>query len=106
MIATVIDPNKNWVFSFGSLVKNEVSIKMQEKENMISFYIALDGKKGINIELISVDEEKNVVEGKYSIGSSDYKDTVIFKIIEAGKLLRGIPSGALSRQVWTIKAKD
>jgi hypothetical protein len=103
---TTIDPNKSWVFHFGSLVKNEVPIKMQQKNDILSFSIPFDGQRSINIELFSYHEAEKTVEGKYSFGSSKIKDPVFFKVLEEGKRLQGTPKGFFSRQVWAISAKD
>ncbi len=105
-LTTAIDPNKNWAFHFGSLVKNEVPIKMQQKNDIISFSIPFDGLRSINIELFSYQEVEKTIEGKYSFGSSNVKDNVFFKVLKGGKLLQGTPQGFFSRQVWTISTKD
>lgn len=108
MIATApaIDPNKNWVFHFGSLVKNETPIKIQDRNGLVSFSIPYDGLRKIHIELLSLNVEEKLIEGKYSIGSSRLKENVLFKVLNDGKLLQGNPQGSLSRHVWSISVKD
>jgi hypothetical protein len=109
MIATApaIDPNKNWVFHFGSSVKNETPIKiMQDRYGVISFSIPYDGLRKIHIELLSRNVEEKLIEGKYSIGSSRLKENILFNVLNDGELVRGHPQGSLSRHVWSISTKD
>jgi hypothetical protein len=105
-IAPAIDPNKNWVFHFGSLAKNETPIQMQNRNGVISFSIPFDGLRKIHIELLSLNEEEKLIVGKYSIGSSRLKENVFFKVLNEGKLLQGNPLGSLSRHFWSISSKD
>ena len=108
MIATTtaIDPNKNWVFHFGSLVPNEVPLKMEDRNGTVCFSVPFEPQRKIYIELFSYNEEKKVIEGRYSLGDSRFKYPVNFEVLKGGRLLRGNPSGALSRHFWTISLKE
>jgi hypothetical protein len=105
MVSKIIDSTKQWVFHFGGLVKNGIPLKIQEKEGIISFFVPLDGSRGIEIEMISLKEAEQIIEGKYAVWPSNHKETVVFKILEVGKLL-GTPKGSMSRDAWTITSKD
>lgn len=105
MISTIIDPNKNWQFHFGSLVKNETPIPMEEKAGIVSFYVPLNEKEGIKIELMTLKKEEQIIEGKYTMTPTGYNESVIFKIVKAG-LFQGTPKGAMSRFTWTISTKS
>lgn len=103
MALPILDLTKNWAFHFGGLSKNQVPLRLEEKEGTISFYIPLAIGRGIQIELLSFNAKEQIVEGKYTVLPSNNKETVIFKILEVGKLL-GHPKGSLSRQSWMITA--
>jgi len=108
MISTdpVIDPNKNWVFQFGNLVSSEISIQMQNRDGLICFSVPFENRRRIYIELLAVNEEGKIIEGKYSLGTSRLKESVFFNVLNEGKLLQGVPQGTLSRHSWTINRKD
>ena len=101
-----IDPNKNWGFHFGNLVENWYPIKMEERNGAVNFSIIFDAERNLNFELLSLNQKDQTIEGKYSLGTSDFKDSVTFKILEGGRLLQGTPKGALARHVWTLSVKD
>ncbi|MGC1877962.1 MAG: hypothetical protein WA347_07890 [Rhabdochlamydiaceae bacterium] len=103
MVSKVIDLTQNWVIHFDSLVKNEIPLKMEEKDGVISFFVPFDRHRGITVELMTLKEEEQIVEGKYTANPFSYKEEVVFKILKVGKLL-GKPKGSMSRDVWMISS--
>jgi hypothetical protein len=104
MVTAVINPNKNWALHFSGLVDNSFPIQMKESQGKIIFSFPLDEKETIEIELYSFKKEQAIIEGKYTVASTRYSDKIFFKVIEAGRLLRGTPKGSLSRFEWTISS--
>ncbi|MBS0604863.1 MAG: hypothetical protein JSS60_07490 [Verrucomicrobia bacterium] len=105
MASPVLDLRKKWVFHFGGLVENEIPLKLIEKNGVITFIVPLGPNRDIKIELISSRENGQIIEGKYTLTPFESKETVLFKLTEAGKLI-GRPKGTLSRDVWMISPKE
>lgn len=105
MVSTMIDTKKKWVFHWDSLVKNEIPIELKEKEGTITFSLPLDEKKILEIKLFSFKEKEGVIHGQYTIIGSGCVEGVIFKVVEAGRLLRGTPKGSFSRFAWAISSQ-
>lgn len=101
MALPVLDTSKNWSLHFGSLAPNELPLKMQEKDGVVTFDIFLDPERTVKVELLRLNEEQQIIEGKYSIASIGAFDSVIFQIQENGNLVAR-PTGMLERSVWTL----
>ncbi len=77
---------------------------MEEKEGVVTFEIPLGPDRVIRIELLARKEEEQIVEGRYTVSPMTNKETVIFQIQDAGKLLAR-PTGSLARNVWMLTSK-
>ncbi len=104
MAIPALDTSKEWFFHFGSLVPNAIPIKIEEKTGVITFDIRIGPKRTITVELLSLNEEEQLIEGKYTDGPVGDKENLIFEILEAGRL-RGHPKGSLVRDVWMLTSK-
>lgn len=104
MVPPALDTSKKWFFHFASLVPNAIPIKIEEKTGVATFDIHITPQRKITIELLSFNEEEQIIEGKYTVGPVGDKENVVFEILESGKLI-GHPKGSLVRDVWMLTSK-